>query len=78
MTANVFSHLIDLVPIISPLFYSVEVEDEASLKPKLAANVEKARVAMNRLQEIFQDNPSLQTGLLNLPFLCSLKTAPKR
>ncbi|BES98249.1 Ubiquitin-conjugating enzyme [Nesidiocoris tenuis] len=32
-----------------------------SLKPKLAANIEKARIAMSRLEEIFTQNPSLQT-----------------
>jgi hypothetical protein len=31
------------------------------LKPKLAANIEKARIAMSRLEEIFTQNPSLQT-----------------
>lgn len=37
-----------------------EVSDEM-LKPKLAANIEKARIAMSRLEEIFTQNPSLQT-----------------
>uniref|UniRef100_A0A1B6CR24 UBC core domain-containing protein n=2 Tax=Clastoptera arizonana TaxID=38151 RepID=A0A1B6CR24_9HEMI len=37
-----------------------EVSPE-SLKPKLAANIEKARVAMSRLEEIFTQNPALQT-----------------
>ncbi|KAK7794133.1 hypothetical protein R5R35_012619 [Gryllus longicercus] len=31
------------------------------LKPKLAANIEKARIAMSRLEEIFTQNPALQT-----------------
>lgn len=34
---------------------------EEMLKPKLAANIEKARIAMSRLEEIFTQNPSLQT-----------------
>jgi hypothetical protein len=34
---------------------------EEILKPKLAANIEKARIAMSRLEEIFTQNPSLQT-----------------
>ncbi|XP_075230933.1 (E3-independent) E2 ubiquitin-conjugating enzyme UBE2O isoform X3 [Lycorma delicatula] len=37
------------------------VEGTESLKPKLAANIEKARVAMSRLEEIFTQNPALQT-----------------
>lgn len=37
------------------------VEATESLKPKLAANIEKARVAMSRLEEIFTQNPALQT-----------------
>uniref|UniRef100_A0A0V0G6I3 Putative ubiquitin-conjugating enzyme e2 o-like isoform x1 n=1 Tax=Triatoma dimidiata TaxID=72491 RepID=A0A0V0G6I3_TRIDM len=37
-----------------------ETHDE-NLKPKLAANIEKARIAMSRLEEIFTQNPSLQT-----------------
>ncbi|XP_046659894.1 (E3-independent) E2 ubiquitin-conjugating enzyme UBE2O-like isoform X2 [Homalodisca vitripennis] len=32
-----------------------------NIKPKLAANIEKARIAMSRLEEIFTQNPSLQT-----------------
>ncbi|XP_017790324.1 PREDICTED: (E3-independent) E2 ubiquitin-conjugating enzyme UBE2O [Habropoda laboriosa] len=32
-----------------------------SIKPKLAAHIEKARIAMSRLEEIFTQNPSLQT-----------------
>lgn len=39
---------------------SEEVAAE-NLKPKLAANIEKARIAMSRLEEIFTQNPSLQT-----------------
>lgn len=38
------------------------VEEENDLKPKLAANIEKARIAMARLEEIFKDNPTLQTA----------------
>ncbi|KAK9500379.1 hypothetical protein O3M35_001657 [Rhynocoris fuscipes] len=37
-----------------------ETHDE-NLKPKLAYNIEKARIAMSRLEEIFTQNPSLQT-----------------
>ncbi|XP_054281969.1 (E3-independent) E2 ubiquitin-conjugating enzyme UBE2O-like isoform X2 [Macrosteles quadrilineatus] len=36
-------------------------EMNGSIKPKLAANIEKARVAMSKLEEIFTQNPSLQT-----------------
>lgn len=32
-----------------------------NIKPKLAAHIEKARIAMSRLEEIFTQNPSLQT-----------------
>lgn len=43
-------------------FYRCPEEDlEEMLKPKLAANIEKARIAMSRLEEIFTQNPSLQT-----------------
>ena len=35
--------------------------DAKDLKPKLAANIEKARVAMTRLEEIFSENATLQT-----------------
>lgn len=38
------------------------VDEENDLKPKLAANIEKARIAMARLEEIFKDNPTLQTA----------------
>lgn len=38
-----------------------EEDLEEVLKPKLAANIEKARIAMSRLEEIFTQNPSLQT-----------------
>ncbi|KAI4476444.1 hypothetical protein M0804_013572 [Polistes exclamans] len=31
------------------------------IKPKLAAHIEKARIAMSRLEELFTQNPSLQT-----------------
>ncbi|KAJ1526736.1 hypothetical protein ONE63_008315 [Megalurothrips usitatus] len=38
-----------------------EIEPEYdSLRPKLAANIEKARIAMSRLEEIFTQNPALQ------------------
>ncbi|KAK3930467.1 (E3-independent) E2 ubiquitin-conjugating enzyme [Frankliniella fusca] len=38
-----------------------EIEPEyESLRPKLAANIEKARIAMSRLEEIFTQNPALQ------------------
>lgn len=36
-------------------------EGTGNIKPKLAANIEKARVAMSRLEEIFTQNPALQT-----------------
>ncbi|XP_065337080.1 (E3-independent) E2 ubiquitin-conjugating enzyme isoform X2 [Cloeon dipterum] len=36
--------------------------DEESLKPKLDASIEKARIAMSRLEEIFTHNPNLQTS----------------
>lgn len=36
-------------------------ECNGSIKPKLAANIEKARIAMSRLEEIFTQNPALQT-----------------
>nr|CAD7596442.1 unnamed protein product [Timema genevievae] len=39
----------------------IDEENEETLKPKLAANIEKARIAMSRLEEIFTQNPSLQT-----------------
>jgi len=35
--------------------------DEMDIKPKLAAKIEKARIAMTRLEEIFSENPTLQT-----------------
>lgn len=35
--------------------------DEMDIKPKLAAKIEKARIAMTRLEEIFSENPNLQT-----------------
>ena len=34
---------------------------DQSIKPKLAANIEKARIAMSRLEELFTQNPALQT-----------------
>ncbi|KAF4519954.1 hypothetical protein B566_EDAN005453 [Ephemera danica] len=37
-------------------------ETNESLKPKLGANIEKARIAMSRLEEIFTQNPALQTS----------------
>ncbi|XP_014214684.1 (E3-independent) E2 ubiquitin-conjugating enzyme UBE2O [Copidosoma floridanum] len=36
-------------------------EQAENIKPKLAAHIEKARIAMSRLEEIFTQNPSLQT-----------------
>ena len=42
-------------------FFSVEENNEENLKHKLAANIEKDRIAMSRLEEIFVQNPSLQT-----------------
>ncbi|XP_071444821.1 (E3-independent) E2 ubiquitin-conjugating enzyme UBE2O isoform X3 [Hetaerina americana] len=38
-----------------------EEDMDEELKPKLASNIEKARIAMSRLEEIFTQNPSLQT-----------------
>lgn len=38
-----------------------ESESEGLLKTRLVANIEKARIAMSRLEEIFTQNPSLQT-----------------
>jgi len=35
--------------------------DDMDIKPKLAAKIEKARIAMTRLEEIFSENPNLQT-----------------
>ena len=35
--------------------------DEDEIKNKLAEKIEKARIAMTRLEEIFSQNPSLQT-----------------
>ena len=36
--------------------------EEQDIKPKLAAKIEKARIAMTRLEEIFNLNPVLQTA----------------
>ncbi|XP_063972384.1 (E3-independent) E2 ubiquitin-conjugating enzyme UBE2O [Diachasmimorpha longicaudata] len=36
-------------------------EQTENIKPKLAAHIEKARIAMSRLEEIFTQNPALQT-----------------
>ncbi|XP_076289237.1 (E3-independent) E2 ubiquitin-conjugating enzyme UBE2O isoform X1 [Lasioglossum baleicum] len=38
-----------------------EQTELVNIKPKLAAHIEKARIAMSRLEEIFTQNPSLQT-----------------
>ncbi|XP_042893465.1 (E3-independent) E2 ubiquitin-conjugating enzyme-like isoform X2 [Penaeus japonicus] len=38
-----------------------ESESEGVLKTRLVANIEKARIAMSRLEEIFTQNPALQT-----------------
>ncbi|KAG0729200.1 (E3-independent) E2 ubiquitin-conjugating enzyme UBE2O [Chionoecetes opilio] len=38
-----------------------ESESEGLLKTRLVANIEKARIAMSRLEEIFTQNPALQT-----------------
>ncbi|XP_012284283.1 (E3-independent) E2 ubiquitin-conjugating enzyme UBE2O [Orussus abietinus] len=38
-----------------------DLEQTESIKPKLAAHIEKARIGMSRLEEIFTQNPSLQT-----------------
>ena len=35
--------------------------DEKELKQKLASKIEKARIVMTRLEEIFSQNPNLQT-----------------
>ncbi|XP_001602772.2 (E3-independent) E2 ubiquitin-conjugating enzyme UBE2O [Nasonia vitripennis] len=37
------------------------VDQTENIKPKLAAHIEKARIAMSRLEEIFTQNPALQT-----------------
>ena len=39
-------------------------EELKNLRPKLAANIEKARIAMTRLEEVFQENPTLQTNFV--------------
>ncbi|GAB6031161.1 hypothetical protein CHUAL_007964 [Chamberlinius hualienensis] len=36
--------------------------DDKALRPKVAANIEKARASMARLEEIFTQNPSLQNS----------------
>ena len=36
-------------------------EQTENIKPKLAVHIEKARIAMSRLEEIFTQNPALQT-----------------
>lgn len=47
--------------ICTSMSFSREIEPEYdSLRPKLAANIEKARIAMSRLEEIFTQNPALQ------------------
>ena len=38
--------------------------DEGNVKSKLAANIEKVRLAMARLEEIFGGNPTLQTAAI--------------
>jgi ubiquitin-conjugating enzyme E2 O len=43
------------------IFSTADEGHDENLKPKLAANIEKARIAMSRLEEIFTKNPSLQT-----------------
>lgn len=42
-------------------FIAEEEIIDQSIKPKLAANIEKARIAMSRLEELFTQNPALQT-----------------
>lgn len=37
------------------------IDHTENIKPKLAAHIEKARIAMSRLEEIFTQNPALQT-----------------
>merc|ERR550539_438106 len=49
---------------LKPLMLANEADppvDENNLKCKLAASIEKARIAMASLEEIFQGNPTLQT-----------------
>ena len=48
-------------------------EGASNLRPRLAANVEKARSALTKLQEAFQENPSLQTGSVMKQLLDVLK-----
>ena len=48
-------------------------EGASNLRPRLAANVEKARAALTKLQEAFQENPSLQTGSVMKQLLDVLK-----
>ena len=40
---------------------SIDVNDKSQLKTRLVANIEKARIAMSRLEEIFIQNPAMQT-----------------
>ncbi|XP_076635753.1 (E3-independent) E2 ubiquitin-conjugating enzyme UBE2O [Colletes latitarsis] len=40
---------------------ATEQTELENIKPRLAAHIEKARIAMSRLEEIFTQNPSLQT-----------------
>ena len=53
-------------------FFSLTAE-ASNLRPRLAANVEKARSALTKLQETFQENPALQTGLAMKQMLDVLK-----
>ena len=50
-----------LACVVNVKVFCREIEPEyESLRPKLAANIEKARIAMSRLEEIFTQNPALQ------------------
>jgi len=40
---------------------SEEEEVTTDIKPRLAVNIEKARMSMSRLEELFTQNPGLQT-----------------
>ncbi|XP_034193400.1 (E3-independent) E2 ubiquitin-conjugating enzyme [Osmia lignaria lignaria] len=40
---------------------ATEQTELENIKPKLAAHIEKARISLSRLEEIFTQNPSLQT-----------------
>ena len=51
--------------------------DEGNVKSKLAANIEKVRLAMARLEEIFGGNPTLQTAAIMKQLLDVYKDCKK-